>query len=140
MNRVGRLFGVESVTTTAVGRLVAVDAVAILVLVLIGEIRHGVDVVGNPIRVVETAAPFLLGWFLVAVLVGAYGDRAFDDRAVGIVVGVGAWLGGAGIGLTLRGTPYVAGNAPLSFALVMAGFGTLAIAIGRTIAIPRVQS
>ncbi|NHN40336.1 DUF3054 domain-containing protein [Halorubellus sp. JP-L1] len=137
MTGLARVLDAESVPLPAVGGLAAVDVLAILVLVLVGEIRHGVDVVGNPGQVLATAAPFLLGWVLVATLVGAYGDRAFAGGVDTLKLTAGAWIGGAGVGLTLRGTEYLAGNAPLSFALVMTGFGLLALCSVRLLAVTR---
>ena len=137
MNALVRVLDAESVPLTAVGGLAAVDVLTLLALVVVGEIRHGVDVVSNPGQVLATAAPFLLGWFVVASLVGAYGDRAFAGGASTLAVTTGAWLGGAGVGLTLRGTEHLAGDSPLSFALVMAGLGTLALCGVRIVAVSR---
>jgi len=126
----------ESVSLPAVGGLAAADAATILLLVVAGEIRHGVDVIGDPGRVLTTAAPFLLGWFVVAALVGAYGDRAFAGGARTLAVTAGAWLGGAGVGLTLRGTTLLPGNSPLSFAVVITALGTVSLAVVRLVAVP----
>lgn len=127
MNALARALDAESVPLSAVGGLLVADLATILFLVLIGELRHGVDVLGNPGRVFATAAPFVFGWLLVATLVGAYGDRTFAGGGRTVRLAIGAWLGGAGIGLTLRGTQYLPGNAPISFALVIAALGALAL-------------
>jgi hypothetical protein len=135
MNALARALDADSVPLPAVGTLAVADVLTMLVLVLVGEIRHGVDVVGNPGQVFVTAGPFLLGWFVVASLVGAYGDRAFDGGATTLKPTVGAWIGGAGVGLTLRGTQYVAGNSPLSFALVMTALGVLGLSAVRLLVV-----
>lgn len=140
MNALARALDAESVPLPAVGVLAGVDVATVLVLVLLGEIRHGVDVVGNPTQVLVTAAPFLFGWLLVASLVGAYGDRAFVGGTRTFALTAGAWIGGAGVGLTLRGTQYLAGNAPLSFALVMTGLGVIALGTVRVFAVSRLRS
>lgn len=137
MNVLARTLDARSVGLSAVGKLAAVDVATLLALIVVGEIRHGIDVVGNPGQVLVTAAPFLLGWFLVAALVGAYGDRAFAGGLDTLKLTVGAWLGGAGIGLTLRGTSYLAGDSPLSFALVMMGLGSLALGVVRPFVVSR---
>lgn len=116
----------------AIALFAIADVAAILVLVLVGELRHSVDVVAHPEHVAATAAPFLFGWFLVGSLVGAYADRVRAGGLTQVRVTAGAWLGGAGVGLTLRGSQYLAGNAPLSFALVMSGLGVLALLVVRT--------
>lgn len=135
MNALARTLDAESVGLPAVGKLAAADLATLLGLVTVGEIRHGIDVVGDPGRVLATAAPFLLGWVLVAALVGAYGDRAFAGGARGLAVTVGAWIGGAGVGLTLRGTTLLPGNSPLSFALVITTLGAVALAVGRLLSV-----
>jgi hypothetical protein len=140
MNALARALDADSVGLSAVGSLAAVDVVTLLALVTVGEIRHSVDVVGNPGRVLATAAPFLLGWFVVSALVGAYGDRAFAGGVDTLKLTVGAWVGGAGVGLTLRGTSYLAGNSPLSFALVMTGLGALALGIVRPVVASRLAA
>jgi hypothetical protein len=137
MNALARALDADSVGLPAVGSLAAADVVTLLALVTVGEIRHGIDVVGNPGQVLVTAAPFLLGWVVVGALVGAYGDRAFAGGIDTVKLTVGAWIGAAGVGLTLRGTSYLAGDSPLSFALVMAGLGALALGIVRPVVVSR---
>ena len=139
MNALARALDADAVGLPAVGTLAAVDVVTLLALVTVGEIRHGVDVVGNPGQVLATAAPFLLGWVVVSALVGAYGDRAFAGGVDTLKLTVGAWIGGAGVGLTLRGTSYLAGDSPLSFALVMTGLGALALGVLRPLVVSRVD-
>jgi hypothetical protein len=140
MNALARALDAESVPLPAVGSLAAADVVTLLALVTVGELRHGIDVVGNPGQVLATAAPFLLGWFLVSALVGAYGDRAFAGGIDTLKLTVGAWVGGAGVGLTLRGTSYLAGGAPLSFALVMTGLGALALGVLRPLVVSQLTT
>lgn len=133
MTAIADALDADSVSLPAVGGLAVADLATILVLIVVGEIRHGVDVLGNPGRVLVTAAPFLLGWFLVAALVGAYGDRAFAGGARTLAVTVGAWMGGAGVGLTLRGTALLPGDSPLSFALVITGLGAVSLGVVRLV-------
>ncbi|WP_227130845.1 DUF3054 domain-containing protein [Halorubellus salinus] len=140
MNVLARTLDARSVGLSAVGKLAVADVVTLLALVTVGEIRHGIDVVGNPGQVLVTAAPFLLGWVVVGALVGAYGDRAFAGGVDTVKLTVGAWLGGAGVGLTLRGTSYLAGDSPLSFALVMAGLGALALGVVRPLVVSRLSA
>lgn len=140
MNAVARVLDAKSVPLSAVGGLAVADVATILFLIVLGELRHGIDVLGNPGRVLATAAPFLLGWFLVATLVGAYGDRAFAGGTRTVALTVGAWLGAAGVGLTLRGTRYLVGDAPLSFALVIAGLGALALGTVRLVFVSQLDA
>lgn len=139
MSGLRRVFGAGSTPTSTIVRLVVVDVAAIMILILLGELRHGVDVLATPDRVLLTAVPFLLGWFVVAPLVGAYGNRALDNRRDCVPITLGAWLGGAGIGLVVRNTSYFLGSAPLSFALVMWALGSLTLVVARWIALPRLS-
>ena len=140
MNAVARALDANSVPLSSVGGLAVADVATILFLVVLGELRHGVDVLGNPGRVLATAGPFLVGWLVVATLVGAYDDRAFEGGPRTVQLAVGTWLGGAGIGLTLRGTRYFAGDSPLSFALVMAGLGAVALATVRLVFVTQLDA
>jgi len=112
-------------------RVVAADVVVLCALIVAGELRHQVNPVEQPLAVVETAVPFLLGWAVVATLVGAYGDRALSDRLWSVRTAVGGWLGAVGIGAILRGSPYFAGSIPWTFLAVMAGLGTVAFVVAR---------
>ncbi|WP_440990229.1 DUF3054 domain-containing protein [Haloarchaeobius baliensis] len=121
-------------------RVVAVDVVVLCALIVAGELRHQVDPIEQPLAVVETAVPFLLGWAVVATLVGAYGDRALSDRLWSVRTAVGGWLGAVGIGAILRGSPYFAGAIPWTFLAVMAGLGTLALVVARLAAVTLLAS
>jgi hypothetical protein len=116
-------------------RVVAADAVVLCALIVAGELRHQVNPVEQPLVVVETAVPFLLGWAVAATLVGAYGERALADRVWSVRTAVGGWLGAVAIGAILRGSPYFAGGIPWTFLAVMAGLGTVALAVTRLAAV-----
>jgi len=96
------------------------DALAVVVFVLIGSFDHGFGI--DPARVLVSAAPFVLGWFVVAVPLGLYGDRTRSPvRAFGL--GAVAWALAVGIGGLLRSTSYFPGASPLTFLLVTFAFG-----------------
>jgi hypothetical protein len=132
--------GATGSAAVPVGTLLALDLLAILGFVVLGGLRHGVDPIARPGHVLLTAAPFVAGWLLVGGLVGAYADRARADVRHGVRVAVGAWTGGAGVGLTLRGTSLLPGDAPLSFAVVMAGLGALVVGCVRIGALQRLRA
>ncbi|WP_435349364.1 DUF3054 domain-containing protein [Haloarchaeobius sp. HRN-SO-5] len=113
-------------------RLVGTDLLVISLLLVAGELRHDVNPVTEPLAVVETAVPFLFGWFVVATLVGAYSDRALGNRVWSVRLAVGGWFGAVAIGAILRGSPYFAGGIPWTFLAVMAAFGTVTLAVART--------
>ncbi|WP_267639320.1 DUF3054 domain-containing protein [Haloarchaeobius amylolyticus] len=135
MSTAQRLFGLEARPLSAVWKLAGADLVVIVALITAGELRHDVNPIATPLAVAETMLPFLVGWFLVATLVGAYGDRAFAGGMASARLAAGAWIGGANIGLMLRASPYFSGNSPWTFMLVMTGLGTLAMAVARPVVV-----
>ncbi|WP_439026184.1 DUF3054 domain-containing protein [Haloarchaeobius sp. DT45] len=135
MSTAQRLFGLDARSPSAVWKLAGADLVVLVALITMGELRHGVNPISAPLAVAETMVPFLVGWFLVATLVGAYGDRAFAGGIDSARLAAGAWIGGANIGLMLRASPYFSGNSPWTFMLVMTGLGCLAMAVARPLAV-----
>ena len=99
------------------------DAVAILAFVTAGEFSHGNDPIGNPLVVPEAAAPFLIGWFLVAFVGGLFTREAVATPWRAVVWTVPAWVLAVLVGHAIRATEFVRGGTALSFILV-----TLAVA------------
>jgi hypothetical protein len=105
--------------------LVAGDAVSFLVFAAIGRSSHG-EAAGLDalLQVAATAAPFALGWWLVAPFVGAY--RMRQEKAQGwaarlpssfLVRTALAWVLALPVGLALRAL-FLQRGIPLSFAVV----------------------
>ena len=98
--------------------LVAGDCVAFILFALLGRQSHAEAVTVT--RVIQTAAPFIIGWLVAATVLGAFGDRhRLDTFKPGELLGrTGrSWLLGWGLSLLLRRFVFGAGVAP-SFALV----------------------
>ena len=96
-----------------------------------GSLTHGVDPVTMPGRVAGTVAPFLVGWVVAALAVGAYAPGATRTVRTAVPRAAGAWVAAAVIGLALRATPYFHGDAPLTFALVVTGVGVVSFSLWR---------
>jgi hypothetical protein len=105
--------------------LVAGDAVSFLVFAAVGRSSHG-EAAGLDalIQVAATAAPFALGWWLVAPFVGAY--RVRQEEAQGWAARLPssflartllAWVLALPVGLALRAL-FLQRGIPLSFAIV----------------------
>ena len=97
--------------------LVAGDALAFLVFSATGRASHG-EAAGfaAALQVAETAAPFIVGWLLVAPLAGAYRpDVVVSPRAMAARTAL-AWLIACPVGLALRALLRQTGI-PLSFAI-----------------------
>lgn len=106
-----------------VGLLVLGDILAFLVFAALGRRSHG-EAAGLMafVEVVKTAAPFMLGWFLVAPFVGAY--RLVSKQAKALFVprtmlqrSALAWLAAWPLGLALRAL-FLQRGIPISFAIV----------------------
>ncbi len=104
------------------------DVLAILLFVLLGELRHGGLTVE---RYAGVLLPFLIGWLIVAPVVGAYGERTVDSTRSAILLALVGWLGADFLGQVLRGTDYFPGNADPQFFLVTLLFGGLLLAVAR---------
>lgn len=103
--------------------LLVVDLAIITAQLSYGLVVHGTDPLAAPLYTAETVAPFLLGWLLVAPLLGVYTAR-IRGSLVETTLSVGiAWIVAALIGVGLRATPWFVGDAPLAFVLVTVGMG-----------------
>lgn len=109
------------------------DIVAFLVFAAIGRASHaeaaGLDAI---VQVAETAAPFWLGWMIVAPLLGAYrSDVITAPRAMAGRTAL-AWLLAWPIGLVLRALIRQSGI-PLIFALITGATVMLILLVWRTV-------
>lgn len=110
------------------------DVVAILAFVTVGEFSHAADPLGNPELVLTTAAPFLVGWLVVAVLGRLYTHAAVATARRAAIRAAPAWIVGSLLGQAIRATEPVPGDAPLTFVLVTMLFGGFAVVGWRVIA------
>jgi Protein of unknown function (DUF3054) len=112
--------------------LVVGDALVFLIFSVIGRLSHGerVDPAAFP-QVVATAAPFAIGWFIVAPYVGAYRrDVTTQPRQMALRTAF-AWLLSLPVGLTLRGIFVDHDIPPISFAIVTFVFVMLVLQLWR---------
>ena len=112
-------------------RLALGDLLVLAGFLTAGSLNHGVDPVTMPGRVAGTVAPFLVGWVVAALAVGAYAPGATRTVRTAVLRVAGAWATAAVIGLALRATPYFHGDAPLTFALVVVGVGVVSFSLWR---------
>lgn len=121
----GRIVASRRFALLAVG-----DLVALLVFAVAGAARHG----GSVASVAQTTAEFGVGWLLVAVLAGAYGDRALDRPVYAGLLGGVAWTGGALVGAVIRAAVEPLASLNPVFVLVTAGVGAVIFAVWRSLA------
>lgn len=118
--------------TTAI--LLIGDLAIITLQLSAGLLTHGVDPLATPVYTVETVAPFLLGWLVVAPMLGVYTVR-MRESFVETLLSVGiAWICAALLGLGLRATPWLSGGAPVAFVAVTIGVGLATLLAWRFVA------
>ncbi|WP_135819617.1 DUF3054 domain-containing protein [Halostella litorea] len=126
--------GNRSPARRSVSVLVPGDALVVAAFLIVGELSHGIDPVAQPLHVLETIAPFLVGWAVAAPLVGLYDDGALATPTRTVRLTTAAWLGAANVGLLLRGSPYFVGGTTWPFPLVITGIGLLFLVTWRVAA------
>jgi hypothetical protein len=111
------------------------DVVAILVVLTIGANQHNPTdfLIENPLYLLGIYAPFLIGWVLVAPLVGAYSPGAVESAKASLPLVIRSWVPAALIGLGLRATPIFHGGVQLIFVAVMVVTGAVALAVWRVL-------
>ena len=116
-------------TDTAAAPLAAVDVVALSAVLTYGVINHnGVDYLTTaPVAWLLTLVPFLLGWALVAVPIGAYSAGAAESAKAAIPLAIRAWVPAAIVGFALRASPAFPGGFELIFGVVVFVVGGIAL-------------
>jgi hypothetical protein len=133
-NAVDGLFGSRVERSAGTVGLAVGDLLVLAGFLTLGSINHGVDPVTMLGRVAGTIAPFLAGWVVGALAVGAYAPGTGRRVRTSVVRVVGAWVVAAAIGLALRSTAYFHGSAPWTFALVVTTVGAVSFAVWRAAA------
>ncbi len=110
------------------------DIVVLLALLTVGSLRHHDPILQEPLYFAGTVAPFLIGWLIAALVSGLYSSRARRSILVSVLYADGTWIPAALIGAALRATSYFHGESPLTFVLVMLGFGILFLTVWRLLA------
>lgn len=107
----------------AAGVLVG-DLTALFVLTVVGLYRHRILAWEYPVYTLDTFAPFLIAWLVVAPLAGVYDRRTLTSYRRTLALVTGTWIVASVLGSMIR-TQWFIGDAPLTFILVYVGFGTL---------------
>lgn len=110
------------------------DTTAVVLVVAVGLIEHGLDPLARPGYVLITATPFVLGWVLVGTLLGAYASVWWDRPVTGLLVLGPIWGLAAWTGAQIRATTLFPGGAQWVFVLVMVAAGLIALVAWRLVA------
>ncbi|MES3160932.1 MAG: DUF3054 domain-containing protein [Halorubrum sp.] len=113
----------RAATPLAVG-----DILVLLALLTVGTLSHAtVDfLLEEPVYLLGVWAPFLIGWVLVAPLVGAYSAGAVETAKSSVPLVIRSWIPAAVIGFVLREFVFRGGSAP-AFMLIMLVLGAVAL-------------
>ena len=105
----------------AAAPLAAVDVVALSAMLTVGVINHnGTDYLAtNTAAWLLTLAPFLVGWAVVSVPIGAYSAGAAESAKAAIPLAVRAWVPAAVVGFALRASPAFSGGFDPVFGVVV---------------------
>ncbi|WP_460525176.1 DUF3054 domain-containing protein [Halopiger thermotolerans] len=104
------------------------DVVVLAGLVLVGQLSHGVTPIERPVAALETVAPFVLGWVIVAAIAGLYTSASDVATSVPRTARTTAviWIAAANVGFILRNGLF-GESTRWPFPLVMTGFGLLVL-------------
>jgi len=99
------------------------DLLAILSVLTFGMVQHGSMFDRGAIDIghaVGVYAPFVIGWLVAAVAIGAYSAGAGESAKAAIPLGLRAWVVAALIGFGLRATAiFPGGLAPIFMAITL---------------------
>jgi len=124
-----RVDSVPAMVGLAVG-----DLLAITVFVVVGEISHGVDPVGQFDRVLGTLLPFLIGLGIVGIGGRLYTMHSIRSPGHAVSMILPAWVGAVIVAQLLRATAVFPGDAAITFAVVSVGVGGVLLISWRAIA------
>jgi hypothetical protein len=104
------------------------DLLALIALLTVGTLSHQAPefLAANPLYLLEVYAPFLIGWVLVAPLVGAYSAGAVETAKSSVPLVIRSWIPAAAVGFVLRAFVFSGGAAP-AFIVVMLVLGSVVL-------------
>ena len=91
------------------------DLLAILGVLTIGMVQHSTL---TATRAPGVYAPFVIGWLVGAVVIGAYSAGAGESAKAAIPLGLRAWVIAALVGFGLRATAVFPGDLAVAFAAI----------------------
>lgn len=109
--------------------LVIGDTIVFLVFAITGILQHKKPL--TPTNLANDAIPFLLGWFLIAPLIGAFARKKTDRPGKMALYTVLAWLPSFVLGMTFCGIAVDHQVPPTSFMLVVLITNTIFLLIWR---------
>jgi hypothetical protein len=104
------------------------DVLVLLALLTVGTLSHrpAEFLLSEPTYLLGVFAPFVIGWVLVAPLVGAYSAGAVETAKSSVPLVVRSWVPAAAAGFALRAFVFRGGAAP-TFVVVILVSGAVAL-------------
>lgn len=112
--------------TQFMGALALGDLVAITLFVVVGQYQHESQPLADPMGIFEAAAPFYLGWILVALVAGLYTYDATVSARRAAAWSIPVWVLAVVIALPVRAV-VLPGSGSLIFAAVSMFFGGILV-------------
>ncbi|RAW46417.1 DUF3054 domain-containing protein [Halorubrum sp. 48-1-W] len=105
------------------------DVLVLMAFLTVGTLSHTTTefLANEPTYLLGVWAPFLIGWVLVAPLVGAYSAGAVETAKSSVPLVVRSWVPAAAVGFVLRAFVFRGGVAPVFVAVILV---TGAVALG----------
>ncbi|MDY7083070.1 MAG: DUF3054 domain-containing protein, partial [Halobacteria archaeon] len=113
--------------------LFAGDVTVIVLFLLVGTLRHGVNPVSNPLYFVDTVAPFLIGWLASSFAIGLYKMGGLENLRGQLISVTSAWVVASVIGVVLRSSTLFHGTGNLIFGAVVTGIGIASLVVWRAV-------
>jgi len=128
------MFRAGITTDRQVGLVLVGDILCIALFATLGAIQHpeGGSLLA---RIPEIAAPFVVGWLLVGLVLGTFRADGFADTRTAVVRAALTWLGTDLFAQALRGTSVVPGGADPAFFIVALLFGGLFLVSWRVLVV-----
>ncbi|MHC3438735.1 DUF3054 domain-containing protein [Natrialbaceae archaeon A-gly3] len=130
MVETARGFGIDTREATL---LFLVDVSLLAGLVLVGQHSHGIDPLADPLGALETMAPFVIGWIVIAPIARVYARGVLESPREVLRVTTVGWIAAANVGLILRSSPAFDGTGVWAFNIVMTGLGLVALLVWRLV-------
>jgi hypothetical protein len=106
------------------------DLLVILAVIAVGMQNHGT--LTGVVPLLTTAAPFLVGWLLASVPIGAYSSGAAESAKAAVPLAIRSWIPAAVVGIVIRGATQSAFDLSLGiFLAVMVVTGSVSVGIWR---------
>lgn len=105
------------------------DLLVLILLITVGTLNHTTAdfLLENPTYLLGVWAPFVIGWVLIAPLVGAYSPGAVESAKASVPLVIRSWIPAVAVGFLLRVYVFT-GSAALPFVIVMVLLGAVSLA------------